>query len=93
MGNIYLDDQWVKRIVFGMVLLVLPLLMFSAETQIQKYYARKDYTRIIVIIQTKQINLITGIEDFQICARSAFMFGLYEESSNFYHTVLITILR
>jgi len=72
-----------------MVFLVLPFLMFSAETQIQKHYARKDYDWIIDIIQTKQINIITGIEDYRICARSAFMFGLYEESSNFYQTVLI----
>jgi outer membrane protein OmpA-like peptidoglycan-associated protein len=69
--------------------MVLPLLMFSTETQIQKYYARKDYARVIDIIQMKQINLITGIEDYLICARTAFMFGLYEESSNFYHTVQI----
>lgn len=89
MGNSYIDDRWFKRIVFGMVLLVLPLLIFSAETQIQKYYARKNYDRIIDIIQTKQVNMITGIEDYRICAQSAFMFGLYEESSNFYQTVTI----
>lgn len=63
--------------------------MFSGETQIQMYYARKDYARVVEIIQKKQINLITGIDDYLICARSAFMYGLYEESSNFYHTVLI----
>lgn len=89
MGNSYIDVRWIKRIVFGIVFLVLPLLMFSSETQIQKYYARKDYARVIDIIQKKQINLITGIDDYLICARSAFMFGLYEESSNFYNTVQI----
>lgn len=89
MGNSYIDVRWVKRIVLGIIFLVLPLFMFSAETLIQKYYARKNYARVIDIIQKKQINLISGIDDYLICARSAFMFGLYEESSNFYHTVLI----
>lgn len=88
MGTSYIV-RWVKRIVLGIIFLILPLLMFSAETLIQKYYACKDYARVIDIIQKKQINLITGIDDYLICARSAFMFGLYEESSNFYHTVLI----
>lgn len=79
----------VSYLVLAVMLLSLPLFVFSGESQIEKYFDRKDYARIIDIIKSNKINKLNGVEDYRICAQTAFMFGLYEEACNFYQNVLL----
>lgn len=89
MMNLTVRDIQFRYLILAIMLCGWPIFALSGESQIEKYFDRKDYARIIDIIKSNQINKLTGVEDYRICAQTAFMFGLYEEACNFYQNVLL----
>lgn len=77
------------RCILGFFLFALPLVSFSVESLVKRYFEMKDYSKIIKIITTQKSNKLYGVEDYRICGETAFMYGLYEESCKYYQKVLL----
>ena len=78
-----------KQFILVIVLFSLPILVFPAESRVQKYFQNKEYAKILQIIDSKRTNDLYGAEDYTICGHVAFMYGLYEESCSFYQKVVL----
>lgn len=79
--------RFATRCIIGIFLFTLPLISFSGETPVKRYYETKNYNKIARIITSQKIDKLKGIEDYRICGEVAFMYGLYEESSRYYEKV------
>jgi len=77
-----------RLMVISIILFALPILSFSGESQVKKYYQKKDFGQIVEIIVTKKNNKLTGLEDYRICGQVSLMYGLYKEASYYYQRVL-----
>lgn len=88
MKTLIIAKRRIRLLILGFVLLILPVLTFAGESQVKKYFERKDYGQIIEIITSKKNQILSGTEDYRICGQTALMFGLYKESCYYYQRVI-----
>lgn len=77
-----------RLIIIGFVLFTLPILSYSEESLVKKYYQKKDFGQIVEIITARKNSKLTGIDDYRICGQVSLMFGLYKEAANYYQRVI-----
>ncbi len=77
-----------KQFVLGILIFILPLIASSGESKIKKYFDQKEYGKIVEIITSVKANKISGVRDYRICGQTAFMYGLYSESEQYYKKVV-----
>jgi len=78
-----------RHLFWGVLILLIPLTSFSPESMVKRFYEMKEYEKIFDIITSKTSSKLYGSEDYRICGEVAFIYGLYEESSNYYQKVLL----
>ena len=88
MKNLMITKRRMRLLILGFVLLTMPVLTFAGESQVKKYFERKDYGQIIEIITSKKNQVLSGTEDYRICGQTALMFGLYKESCYYYQRII-----
>ncbi len=88
MKNLINTQKQMKLFMIIFILVFSPILTFSVESQVKKYFDRKDYGPIIEIITSKKNDKLTGTEDYRICGQTALMFGLYKESCYYYQRII-----
>jgi len=56
MKNLNFTREWMRLMIISFILFALPILSFSGESQVKKYYQKKDFSQIVEIIVTKKNN-------------------------------------